>query len=693
MSSEIDLMEQKFSRLKSPTKGTSQLLQEKRPEPIRSRSLQQLECMDVEEERNHLPEAKVNFALQLPPTSSNVTIPSVYNTINGSIASTANGTSASRSASFTSSALVPSSLRAAPLVVSGETGITLVNTAVSLSRDDMKRTFALQRNSQNFWKPSFIFPGQDHVKGENRNIFCRESLIRTKQFVCLHLLGCPFGDCLHLFETVDIEHARRRMVNTVVDKQNSKLSAGKTKETLQREHLVAELRGYYDRSTQRFEIMTVPVTAFTSLTMCVPSYLLLLGCTANMARNIVNEVRDDVAFARASGEAGEAPGFVTAAPRCAKDEHLKASNDFVMLREYISSLKSAHEMSPAPGAARTEQTNVAKAPWRVRWDQCVEFFTKSDAGYVPGTEAMLKRAWEHVEGLIALRQMSHAKCTICATGDAKLWHLRGLTSQEAKLERELIERLLKEHCGIHLGARRIMDNHAFLSFTSPRSVWTVLCDAATCRNFLLPKFKFRTPKAFGTRPFWGYKLMAAYAHGFGFFPYLIHNSQEMGANLLWTVAWLTLCKMRKKQGCYADVLFLVLDNTTSENKNQVMLAMAAWLVASGRFKQVRVFFLHVGHAHVIIDQIFGVITVGLRRQELLLPEDLIANIEATLAKNPKYMAEPVEELHQLWDFTRWVKSQMAPIHIKRICGAEQVADEAGAYHGMKDFIFNAGTRT
>ena len=55
MSSEIDLMEQKFSRLKSPTKGTSQLLQEKRPEPIRSRSLQQLECMDVEEERNHLP--------------------------------------------------------------------------------------------------------------------------------------------------------------------------------------------------------------------------------------------------------------------------------------------------------------------------------------------------------------------------------------------------------------------------------------------------------------------------------------------------------------------------------------------------------------------------------------------------------------------------------------------------------------
>ena len=184
-----------------------------------------------------------------------------------------------------------------------------------------------------------------------------------------------------------------------------------------------------------------------------------------MARNIVNEVRDDVAFARASGEEGEAALFMTAAPRCAKDEALRASNDFIMIREYVNQLKSSHEMSPAPGAARTEQTNVAKEPWRVRWDHCVAFFKSSDAGYVPGSEAMLKRAWQFVEGLIELRQMSHAKCTTCATGDAKLWHIRGLSSKEAKLERKLIERLLIEHTTIHLGARRACKKWPFQTVT------------------------------------------------------------------------------------------------------------------------------------------------------------------------------------------------------------------------------------
>jgi len=668
------MMEEKFARLKSPTKDESQPTQDERPGPNRTQPLRQL-CMDVDEV-NEAP-LPVTSSISTPPISHAMTLhlPSKVN----------HRKNTSRSASFASSALVPSSLQSSALTVSGETKITLVNTGVTLSRQSLKDIFALQRNSQNFWKVSFTFPGQETLQGESRNVYCRESLLRTKQFVCLNMLGCPFGDCLHTLETIDISSARHRLANIIDDKRNSKLSAGKTKETLQREHLVSELRSYYDRTTQKFSAMSVPVTSYLSVTMCIPSYLLMVGCSSTMAYKIVNEIRDDMAFARSSGEE------VSTGPKCYKDELRQYSNDFIMVREYVNQLKSSHEQNPAPGAARTEETNVAQASWRLRMNQMTEFFKKTDAGYVPGNEAMLKRAWKFVDGLIELRQMTHAKCTICATADAKLWHLRGVSTQEAIAERQLIERLLKEHSNIHLGARRIMDNHAFLSFTTPRAVWTVLVDAATCRNFLLPKFSFRTPKSFGTRPFWGYKLMAAYAHGFGFFPYLIHNSQEMGANLLWTVAWLTLCKLRKTQGCYADVLFLVLDNTTSENKNQVMLAMAAWLVASGRFKQVRVFFLHVGHTHVIIDQIFGVVTVGLRRQELLLPEDLKANIEATLDRNPKYMPQPLEELHHLWDFTAWVKEQMSPIEIKRICGAEQVSDEVGAYHGMRDFIFNPGT--
>ena len=582
---------------------------------------------------------------------------------------------AQASAPFTSSALV----------VSGEKPVTLVNSGRSFTRTELKETYALQRNSQNYWRGSFIFPNQENLQGGDRNVFCRDSLIRTKQFVCLGLCGCPFGDCLHSLETVDISAGRQRLANTIFEIKASRLGAGKTTECLTREHLVSELRRKYDRTTQKFNFMTVSLSAIQSVTMCVASYLLMLGISPTMAYNIVTEVKSDAAYEL---ETFKAPS-VARGPKGEREEFLKYSNDFIMVREYVESLKSAYEQNPAPGASRKEETNVGKASWRARMAQMTEYFKKAGTGYVPGNEAMLKRAWKFVDGLIELRQMSHAKCTTCALADAKLWHLRGVSTSEAKEERRLIELLLKEHTNIHLGARRIMDNHAFLSFTMPRSVWCMLVDAATCRNFLLPRFSFRTPKNFGTIPYWGYKLMAAYAHGFGFFPYLIHNSQSMGANLLWTVTWLTLCKMRRKQGCYADVLFLTLDNTSSENKNHVMLAMGCWLVATGRFKQVRVFFLHVGHTHVIIDQIFGVITVGLRGREVLLPEDLIANIEATLHANPKYMGQPLEVLHHLWDFTSWVDKEMKPKKVGRICGAEKVADEAGAYHGMKDFIFNA----
>ena len=567
----------------------------------------------------------------------------------------------------------------------GHGAVVLKQTGITLSRNEFRAICEKQRNTRNFWKTGFIFPGQEHLPAADRNIFDRESLIRTKQFVCYGLMGCPYGDCLHQLETIDISAGRTRLANTVATKQTSKSAAGKTKETILREHLTSELRTVYDRSLGKFAFISFTVSPFLSVQMCVSSYLLLCGCSPNMAYSILSDIKSDAVCAADLGLAGRA---VWAGPKSAKDEAIRYSQDFILVKEYVEQLKSDFEQSPAPGAARKEETAVAKESWRARHAAMVEYFKKSSAAYVPGNQAMLKRAWRYVDGLIALKQMTHAKCTICATADAKLWHLRGLTSEEAITERKLIEAVLKEHTGIHLGARRIMDNHAFLAVTNRRAVWCILIDAATCRNFQLPKFGFRTPKSFGTRPFWGYKLMAAYAHGFGFYPYLIHNSQKMGANLLWTVAWITLCKIRKQQGCYADVLFLVLDNTSSENKNEVMLAMAAWLVASGRFKQVRVFFLHVGHTHIIIDQIFGVVTVGLRRQELLLPEDLIANIETTLAANPKYMAQPLQELHHLWDFAGWVKSEMGPCNVGRICQAEKVSDAEGAYSGMRDFIFN-----
>jgi hypothetical protein len=48
----------------------------------------------------------------------------------------------------------------------------------------------------------------------------------------------------------------------------------------------------------------------------------------------------------------------------------------------------------------------------------------------------------------------------------------------------------------------------------------------------------------------------------------------------------------------------------------------------------------------------------MHRKELLVPSDLVRNIEATLAANPQYMAKPVQILHCLFDFKGWAKGQL-----------------------------------
>ena len=60
---------------------------------------------------------------------------------------------------------------------------------------------------------------------------------------------------------------------------------------------------------------------------------------------------------------------------------------------------------------------------------------------------------------------------------------------------------------------------------------------------------------------------------------------------------------------------------------------------------------HLPHTRVLIDQIFGVITVGLRGKEIALPEELMEHINAATSKNPQYQAKPVQWLPYLWDFS------------------------------------------
>ena len=72
-------------------------------------------------------------------------------------------------------------------------------------------------------------------------------------------------------------------------------------------------------------------------------------------------------------------------------------------------------------------------------------------------------------------------------------------------------------------------------------------------------------------------------------------------------------------GILPEVLYLQLDNTSRENKNQVLFGYLNMLVELGIFKKIKVGFLLVGHTHDHIDQMFSRFSVTLRRERCLEP--------------------------------------------------------------------------
>ena len=545
-----------------------------------------------------------------------------------------------------------------------------------LSEDSLAQVKLEQRGTHGLaYDASFFFPSKGSETGKtlsDSDKLDRTSIRRALRYICHGMHNCLCGDCLLALQEMDVYRFRTAAMRRI---ELERISL--------QDILVADLSPSLNRTADRWEPTRIALDDVTSHLVCPAAYGLLLGASGSTLKKALLHIKESPADASSI----PVPHRIRGGPASAALEREQRSEDWCLLRSYVADLINKHEANPAPGAHQPGRiTHINKSTWKAKWSD-VQFYFRT-APRVPGSQSMLKKVWKLETRLKEKKACSHSKCDVCSGHDKKMDELRGVNTPEAVRDREYIRRAQVEHDKQHLGMRSQLDEAALEAYVSPADMWTVLADAATQRNFMLPKFKFRVPKKLAGRPFWGYKLMATYAYGYGFTPFLVHDSQYMGANLTWTVIWLTLCSMRKRYGKWPSVLHITLDNTTGENKNETTIAMCAWLVSSGKVKQVRLLFLLVGHTHVIIDHIFGVITVGLRRKELLTPQDLVQNIEGSLAENPQYMAKPVQTLYCLWDFKSWCKKEMkVDTSLARLFRG-QVEDEHGSYHGMYDMIFN-----
>ena len=568
------------------------------------------------------------------------------------------------------------------VVANGFHAYKMENRGRSMSFQEYRSIKDEQRTKINFWKSEWAFPTGDVTE--------RSSLLRAREFICCGMLGCTTGDCLFLLETHDVKEARER-ARARVALTTGEGGRGSTTEGKMLNLLHFDAFPLWDG--ERFGPMHLRLSPLLSVDICVAAYAFLIGVKGSSAQTAFQRIKEGtpppVTFP-VGGAAGTSFGLETKAQTFSRK-----SVDASRLEQYVhEELLQKNEQNPAPGASRAKETNLTKRSWEEKWKGCCDFF-RNTVGHVVGSKKLLKKAWKNEELLKEKTALSHSKCTTCKTIEVEGAKLVGINQPWADERREHLSRVLQEHEAQHLGMREVVDQHSWLALTKPSCVWTIMCDAMTQRTTQLPRYSskgFRPSKAAaGTLPKWGFKLTATYSFGYGFLPFLTHDSLEHGPDLVWTIIWLTICALYKHHGFYADVLFLVLDNTTGENKTAVMLAMAAWLVATGRFKQVRVFFLLVGHTHIIIDQIFGVITKRLKGHEILTPERLISIIDRAMSSVPQYDARPVQWLRSIFDFWGWHHEMKVPKDVAEGLYKRQtnLHDAQGKYCGMQDFIFTS----
>ena len=94
-----------------------------------------------------------------------------------------------------------------------------------------------------------------------------------------------------------------------------------------------------------------------------------------------------------------------------------------------------------------------------------------------------------------------------------------------------------------------------------------------------------------------------------------------------------------------EVLFLQLDNTASENRNNTMLQYCALLVQTGVFRKVEIHFLMVGHTHEDVDQMFSRISYNFKRRTL--PLFSVSGLKQAILSSLQVVHE-VQTVVQVW---------------------------------------------
>ncbi|KAK3754649.1 hypothetical protein QZH41_010707, partial [Actinostola sp. cb2023] len=106
-------------------------------------------------------------------------------------------------------------------------------------------------------------------------------------------------------------------------------------------------------------------------------------------------------------------------------------------------------------------------------------------------------------------------------------------------------------------------------------------------------------------------------HPIMFLDYQQHShDSNMTANVLLQALWI-------HRELLPNTLYIQMDNTCKENKNQYVFAFLSYLVETKIFDKIEASFLPVGHTHIDVDQMFSRLSVAIARRGAKTYQDLL----------------------------------------------------------------------
>ncbi|KAL3684460.1 hypothetical protein R1sor_002482 [Riccia sorocarpa] len=223
---------------------------------------------------------------------------------------------------------------------------------------------------------------------------------------------------------------------------------------------------------------------------------------------------------------------------------------------------------------------------------------------------------------------------------------KGVTSLE---KAEAVE-ALKLHKKQQAEERAAAGWHRWKALDSPKDCAYIQIDGMDQKKTALPHFS-KQPKSVDGAALVGVHLVGAMIfHGvLRTRAFLTYNNLKSDSNLTIIVLQKILLEW---EGILPPTLYLQLDNTVRENKNNILFAYLAMLLEKKVFTKIKLGFLLVDHTHDFVDQMFSRFSQALLRENAFTMSRLRSVIENS------YDPKPVTTiLTQTWDFKHFIETE------------------------------------